>query len=217
MPALPSTPRLPASVSLGDGGYAFAHDPALPVGPEPVAWLPELSPGTLLLDEAPRGFEHVSLDPSQLGTIIADRADDEGREVIVVDDSGELHIRLRSENAAQRPMILLPADLASFDLRLAVASRFMRRLGGQTIGLLPQALRLTMQRKRRLVELLHAFDVHDLGGGPRDVADLILHSAQARLPSVEWKDSHARRAANRLIHDSIALVNRGYLKLLRGG
>ncbi|MBO1358960.1 DUF2285 domain-containing protein [Acetobacter sacchari] len=179
-------------------------------------WLPELSPGTLILDAAPSGFEPKALDPSQLGLIVADCADDEGREVIIVDSSGELHIRLRNEDAAQRPMILVPADPASSDLRLAVASRFLRRLGGQTVGLLPQALRLTAQRKRRLVELLHAFDVHDTGGGPRDVADLILHSAQARLPSVEWKDSHARRAANRLIHDSIALVERGYLKLLRG-
>jgi hypothetical protein len=34
---------------------------------------------------------------------------------------------------------------------------------------------------------------------------------------VEWKDSHTRRAANRLIHDSVALVERDYLKLLRGG
>ena len=49
-------------------------------------------------------------------------------------------------------------------------SRFVRRLSGQRINLLPPALRLTTQRKRRLVQLLHAFDVHDLGGGPRDVA-----------------------------------------------
>ena len=114
-------------------------------------------------------------------------------------------------------MILLPIGAASVDLRLDVASRFIRRLSGQTIGLLPQALRLTTQRKRRLVQLLHAFDIHDMGGGPRDVAEKILRSEQAQLPSVEWKDSHARRSANRLIHDSIALVERGYLKFLRGG
>ena len=114
-------------------------------------------------------------------------------------------------------MILLPLGAASVDLRLDVASRFIRKVGGQTIGLLPRALRLNTQRKRRLVQLLHAFDVHDMGGGPRDVAEIILRSDQAQLPSVEWKDSHARRAANRLIHDSIALVERGYLKFLRGG
>jgi hypothetical protein len=206
-----------ARISPGDGGCGFAHDPSIPVGSEPVTWLPELSPGTLLLDAAPSGFAPVALDPSQLGTIVADRTDEEGREVVIVDGSGELHIRLCSDLAIRRPMILLPLGAASVDLRLDVASRFIRRLGGQTIGLLPRALRLTMQRKRRLVQLLHTFDIHEEGGSPRDIAEQVLRSAQAQLPSVEWKDSHARRAANRLIHDSIALVERGYLKLLRGG
>lgn len=206
-----------ARISPDDGGCGFVHDPSIPVGTEPVTWLPELSPGTLLLDAAPSGFAPVTLDPSQLGSIVADRTDDEGREVVIVDGSGELHIRLSSDLAARRPMVLLPIDVASVDLRLDVASRFIRRLSGQTIGLLPRALRLTTQRKRRLVQLLHAFDIHDMGGGPRDVAEMILRSEQAQLPSVEWKDSHARRAANRLIHDSLALVERGYLKFLRGG
>ena len=88
--------------------------------------------------------------------------------------------------------------------------------GGQRINLLPTALRLTSFQKRRLIQLLHAFDVHDAGGGPRDIAAEVLSSDHAQLPSVEWKDSHARRKANRLIHNSIALVERGYLKLLRG-
>ena len=206
-----------ARISPGDGGCGFAHDPSIPVGSEPVTWLPELSPGTLLLDAAPSGFAPVALDPSQLGTIVADRTDDEGREVVIVDGSGELHIRLCSDLAIRRPMILLPLGAASVDLRLDVASRFIRRLGGQTIGLLPRALRLTMQRKCRLVQLLHTFDIHEEGGGPRNIAEEVLRSDQAQLPSVEWKDSHARRTANRLIHDSIALVERGYLKLLRGG
>lgn len=206
-----------ARISPDDGGCGFAHDPKIPVGPEPVAWLPELSPGTLMLDAAPNGFAPVALDPSQLGSVVADRTDDEGREIVIVDGSGALHIRLSSEQAARRPMILLPIGGASIDLRLDVASRFVRRLRGQTIGLLPQALRLTTQRKRRLVQLLHAFDIHEEGGGPRDIADQILRSEQAQLTSVEWKDSHTRRAANRLVRDSIALVERGYLKLLRGG
>ena len=139
-------------------------------------------------DAAPSGFAPVALDPSQLGSIVADRTHDEGREVVIVDGSGELHIRLSSDLAARRPIILLPIGVESVDLRLDVASRFIRRLSGQTIGLLPQALRLTTQRKRRLVQLLHAFDIHDMGGGPRDVAEKILRSEQAQLPSVEWKD-----------------------------
>ena len=204
------------SVSLGDGGCVFAHDPSLPVGAAPVAWLPELSPGTLILEPAPAGFDHLtSLDATQLGLIVADDADDEGRELVVNDGSGELHVRLPGDHTPTRSAILLPPDI-SFELRLDVALRFVRRLRGQRVKLLPAALRLTVFQKRRLIELLHAFDVHDAGGGPRDVAAEVLISDHARLPSVEWKDSHARRKANRLIHDSIALVERGYLKLLRG-
>lgn len=205
-----------ARISPDDGGCGFAHDPSIPVGSEPVAWLPELSPGTLLLDAAPSGFAPLTLDPSQLGTIVADRTDDEGREIVIGDGSGELHIRLSNEAAIRSPMVLMPISGASIDLRLDVASRFIRRLRGQTISLLPQALRLTTLRKRRLVQLLHAFDIHEEGGGPREIAEQILRSDQAQLPSVEWKDSHTRRAANRLIHDSVALVERDYLKLLRG-
>lgn len=206
-----------ARISRGDGGCAFAHDPSVPIGSEPVYWLPELSPGTLILDAAPSGFDPAPLDTARLGSVVIDRADDEGREVVIIDASGELHIRLQNEVAVMRPMVLIPLGDVSIELRLDVASRFVRRLRGQTIALLPQALRLTLQRRRRLVQLLHAFDIHDTGGGSRDVATRILHSEQARFPSVEWKDTHTRRAANRMIHDSIALVERGYLKLLRGG
>jgi hypothetical protein len=112
--------------------------------------------------------------------------------------------------------LAMPLD-SMVELRLDVALRFVRRLTGRRINLLPVALRLTTFQKQRLIQLLHAFDVHDAGGGPRDVAAEVLTSDHAQLPSVEWKDSHARRKANRLIHDSIDLVERGYLKLLRGG
>jgi hypothetical protein len=168
----------------------------------------------LILEPAPAGFEGLAvLDAARPAIVLTD---DDGRELVISDSSGELHVRLHHDDDGARPAILLPAD-ASYELRRDVATRFVRHLRGHGIKLLPQALRLTAQRRHRLVQLLHAFDIHDLGGGPRDVAEIILRSEHARFPSVEWKDSHARRAANRLIHDSISLVNRGYLKLLRGG
>ncbi|WP_229165903.1 MULTISPECIES: DUF2285 domain-containing protein [Bradyrhizobium] len=115
----------------------------------------------------------------------------------------------------RRPAVLVPLDSMGA-LRAHVALHFARCLAGQRTGSLPAALRLTAFQKRRLIQLLHAFDVHDLGGGPRDVAAKVLASDHAHRRLVDWKDSHARRRANRLIHDSIALVERGYLKLLRG-
>ena len=209
-------PKPPASVSLGDGGYAFAHDPASPVGLEPIMWLPEVSPATLILEAAPAGFDTaIPFDPGAFGPALVERADADGRELVIDEGSGELHIRLQDDQATRRPAVLLPRD-SMFELRLDVALRFVRRLGGQRVNFLPATLRLTSFQKRRLIQLLHTFDVHDAGGGPRDIAAEVLTSDHAQLPSVEWKDSHARRKANRLIHDSIALVERGYLKLLRG-
>jgi hypothetical protein len=171
----------------------------------------------VILEPAPDGFERlVSVDLARLDAIAADRADGDGRELVVIDGVCQIDLRLRDDRTTARPAVLLPAD-GSFELRVEVAWRFVRRLRGQPIALLPAALRLTPARKRRLVQLLHAFDVHDAGRGPRDVAEIVLRSDQAKLPSVEWKGSHARRMANRLVHDAIALVERDYLKLLRGG
>jgi hypothetical protein len=201
-----------------DGGCGFGHDPKLPVEPNSARWLPEVSPGTLILEEAPSGFATViALDATPIGSVVTDIEDADGHELVLVDGTEALHVRLGNNRSSKRPALLVPLDITSLELRLDVALRFARRLRGQPGKLLPAALRLTTQQKRRFVQLLHAFDIHALGGGPRDVAELVLRSEHARFPSVEWKDSHARRAANRLIHDSNALVQGDYLKLLRGG
>ncbi|MGL3111798.1 DUF2285 domain-containing protein [Bradyrhizobium sp. BR 1432] len=182
-------PRRSVPVSHVAGGYDFAHDPASPVGLEPTIWLPELSPGTLILAPAPSGFDtSTSFDRSAFAQPLLERSDADGREVVIAEGSGEVHVRLQDEQAARRPAVLLPIDSMA-ELRLDVALRFVRRLGGQSIGLLPAALRLTSLQKRRLIQLLHAFDVHDLGGGPRDVAAKVLASDHAQRRSVEWKDS----------------------------
>jgi len=169
----------------------------------------------LILATAPSGFETSPLDPSTLGPVLADRSDADGRHVVVGNTSGRLHLWLMEDDAARRPAVLMPIDLVC-ELRLDVAWRFIRRLRGQSIDLLPRLLRITSQHRARLTQLLHAYDIHRDGGGPREVAIDVLDSQQASLPSAEWKDSGARRKANRLIQDSIALVNRGYLKFLRG-
>lgn len=170
-----------------------------------------------MLVSAPPGFESdVAFEPASLGPVIADHAHANGREVVVADSGSELHISLKDADAALRPAVILPIDSA-FALRMDVATRFYRRLQGKRIGLLPRALRLTSLQKRHLIQRLHAFDVRADGGGPRDIAAAVLNAhREAALPAIEWKSSAARRKANRLIQDAIALVNGGYLKLLRG-
>ncbi len=147
---------------------------------------------------------------------MAERADANGRELIVRDISGEVHIWLVDDAAVDRPTVVLPRD-GAYRLRLDLASRFIRRLLGQQIGLLPPKLRLTEFQRRHYIQLLQAADVYEEGGEPRDVAARVLRSEQAALPAIEFKDSAARKRADRLIKESITLVGRGYLKILRGG
>ncbi|VTZ26134.1 conserved hypothetical protein [Methylocella tundrae] len=112
--------------------------------------------------------------------------------------------------------MILPLD-AAFELRIEVMQRFYRRLRGRPAGLPPRALDLTPLRRARLILLLHALDFRLAGAGPRDIAAALIDAEAAALPAIEWKSSATRRKANRLIRDSVALMNGGYRELLRGG
>lgn len=200
-----------------DGVCAFVYDPDRPAAHEPVFWLPEHSPGTLILAPARRGLRHrLPFDPAALGPILAERTDADGRELIVRDISGDVHIWLTDEAAAEHPMVVVPPD-GAYRLRLDLAYRFIRRLLGHPIGLLPPKLRLTDLQRRHYIQLLHAADVYEEGGEPRDVAARVLHSDQAALPAIEFKDTAARKRADRLIKEAAAMVSREYLTILRGG
>ena len=198
-----------------DGGCAFAYDPEIPAKHNVVLWRPEVFPGVVLLAEAPTAFATEPFSAAAIGPVFDDRTDAEGREIVIRDSSGELHVSLGHAEAENRPAILLPLD-DMIEARLEVAVTFVRRLRQKRADLLPARLRLTPLQKVRLIQLLHTFDILRDGGGRRDVANEVLDSEQASLPSVEWKDSAARRKATRLIQDATALVERGYLKLLRG-
>ncbi len=198
-----------------DGGCVFAYDPEIPTGHNAVFWRPEVFPGVLLLTDAPSAFATAPFSAPAIGPEFDDRTDAEGREIVIRDSSGELYVSQRHAEAATRPAILLPLD-DMIEARLDVAVSLVRHVCGKHVDLLPKRLRLTPLQKARLIQLLHTFDILRDGGGRRDVANEVLNSEQASLPSVEWKDSAARRKATRLIQDATVLVERGYLKLLRG-
>jgi len=213
--AAASIPTRRAPTLHGDGGCAFACDPDTPTGHNKVVWRPEVFPGALLLRAAPFGFATAPFSPAAIGPVFNDRTDAEGREITLRDSTGALYISMKHGDAESRPAILLPLD-DMIEARLDVAVSLVRRLRQEHADLLPARLRLTPLQKARLIQLLHTFDILSAGGGRRDVAREVLNSDQAGLPSVEWKDSAARRKATRLIQDATKLVERGYLKLLRG-
>ena len=213
--AAESIPTRHALTLPDDGGCVFAYDPDIPTSHNAVLWRPEVFPGVLLLTEAPSAFSTAPFSAAAIGPVFHDRTDAEGREIVIRDSSGELQVSLKHAEAKNRPAILLPLD-DMIELRLDVAVSLVRRLRRKHVDLLPARLRLTPLQKARLIQLLHTFDILRDGGGRRDVANEVLNSEQATLPSVEWKDSAARRKATRLVQDATALVERGYLKLLRG-
>ena len=108
----------------------------------------------------------------------------------------------------------MPLD-GAFELRLDALRRLARRRAGRATHSAGETA-LTPLQRQRLVQLLKAHDIHEAGGGPRDIAAIVGRTGQARLPAVEWKDSAARRLANRLLREAIGLVGGGYLTLLAG-
>lgn len=168
-----------------------------------------------MLAPAPAGFVAATpIDLAKLDSMAVGRDTTDGRVLFVRDAKGALYLQISSDTS--EPLAaLVPFDPA-FELRFEAALRLFRRLMGQRVALLPAALQLTQQQTTRLIQLLHAFDIHEAGGRARDVAANVLNADEASLPSVEWKDSAARRRALRLIKDSAELVKRGYLKILRG-
>jgi hypothetical protein len=166
----------------------------------------------LTLASAPSGFAAVPV----IDLVGSGSDDGQVSHLTVSEPPAGFQIALLDGQAPQRPAAVLPLD-GAIELRIEVLQRFVRYLRARRVDPLPRALQLTPYQRTRLIDLLHAFDFHAHGAGPREVAAALIDARAAALPAIEWKSSAARRKANRLIRDSIALVNRGYLKLLRGG
>lgn len=171
----------------------------------------------MILVPAPEDFAAAKpLDPADLGHLAADRREGGERHVAVDGSDGRHYLSLTEVFPSRGLAVLLPLD-RDFDVRLDAAARFHRYLRGRSAGPTAPALDLTIQRRTRLIQLLHALDFRLSGARPRAIAAALIDAEAARLPAVEWKSSALRRKANRLIGDAVALMRGGYRDLLRGG
>ena len=50
----------------------------------------------------------------------------------------------------------------------------------------------------------------------REIAAVLLDSSAQTIPAIEWKNVALRKKINRIVASAIALMNGGYLTLLRG-
>ena len=108
---------------------------------------------------------------------------------------------------------LVPFD-DDFPLRVAGLLRFGQYLTGQRAPPLPRSMRLTSQRRDRLILMLRALDAHLAGATYREIAAALFGDAAAAEHG--WKTSPVRARTIRLVQDAIAMMEGGYFDLLRG-
>lgn len=209
----PSRRTPPRRRSRGDGGCPFATAPD--DLSDPVAWRPELTAVTVILDAAPDGFEAASpVDPRALGALLADLAGIDGRHIVVADTAGEHRLWLRDPTPARPLAAVIPLD-KDFLTRIASLLRFHRRLLGRAAGPLPRGWPLTAYRLARLELMLRALDLRHGGATYRQIAAELGCADATKLSASDWKMSASRSFVVRLVRDGIAMMNGDYRKLLR--
>ena len=72
-------------------------------------------------------------------------------------------------------------------------------------------------QRARLTLLVRALDGEQEGVSRREIAAVLLDAEARHLPAIEWKNAALRKRVNRVVASQcVALMNGGYLALLRG-
>ncbi len=137
------------------------------------------------------------------------------------DGAEGLHIRLPGDHQLwlldKRPdqplAVVLPLD-DDFPLRAASALRWHQLITDKKVGPPPQSHRLTSQQRKRLILMLLALDGHLSHASYREIASTLFDAGVAREKG--WKTHPVRARTIRLVKEAIKLMNRGYIKFLRG-
>jgi len=163
----------------------------------------------VILTQAPQGFEKAaSLDPALLEKAQCVRSDGVHFRL-----PGDHQIWLPEAHPDQPLAVVIPLD-GDLPLRVAGALRLHRLITVKNAGPVPQSQALTAQQRKRLTQMLLALDGHFSQASYREIASALFG------PSVTtekgWKTHPIRARTIRLVNDAIKMVNRGYLKLLRG-
>jgi len=140
----------------------------------------------------------------------ATRQDSDGTSISLQVRTLSLRLLLLDATRPDSPLAaIIPLDPLALD-RIEALKRLGRVLNGQTAT---PYRRLTMQRRRRLRQMVQAVDGHLDGAPYREIAN-VLYGA-ARVGADPWKTSSLRDSTISLVRDGRALVDGGYLKLLQ--
>jgi hypothetical protein len=201
----------PWRISPGTGGCTGVLDPALPAEQANVIWRPEKLPDAVVLSKAPDGFQQTkALRQSILSKAVAITKAADGVHALL--PWGQQLCQLDGDDEAPSA-IVIPLD-EDFLLRIAAAIRFNRMIALGSGEPTPEDARLTAQHRTRLIQMLRALDGRLSDATYREIASYIFGPGPAHEKG--WKTHPVRAQTIRLVKDAIKIVNRGYLKLLRG-
>jgi len=186
-------------------------DPKLPAEKITPLWRPEFVPTAVILAHTPKGFANAaSLDPALLATATAQSDHADGLHLRLL---GDHQLWLPDKNPDQPLAVVIPLD-DDLPLRAAGAVRLHRLLTANKAGPVPQSQALTAQQRQRLIQMLVALDGHLSKASYREIASVLFGDSVTSEKG--WKTHPIRGRTIRLVNYAMRMVNRGYLKLLRG-
>jgi hypothetical protein len=186
-------------------------DPKLPATEVTPLWRPELVPTAVMLTESPKGFpQAMSLDEAILAAALAQSDGTDGLHIRL---PGDHQLWLLDKRPDQPLAVVIPLD-DDLPLRAASAVRLHRLITEKKVGPPPRPHVLTAQQRRRLTLMLRTLEGHLSKASYREIASALLDPSVAREKA--WKTHPIRAQTIRLVNDAMKMVNRGYLKLLRG-
>ncbi len=168
-------------------------------------------PTALILTPAPADFgEAATLNPDVLA---AAATEPDGAEGLHIRLPGDHQLWLLDKRPDQPLAVVIPLD-DDLPLRAASALRLHQLLTDKKVGPPPQSHMLTAQQRKRLILMLLALDGHLSKASYREIASALF--GDGATSEKGWKTHPIRGKTIRLVNNAIKMVNRGYLKLLRG-
>jgi hypothetical protein len=139
----------------------------------------------------------------------------DGRHVLLNDPTGRHRLWFVGGFRRRSRAFLIPFD-GDFSARLHSVQRLHRRLTGKEAGPPLRSQRLSVGQRARFIFLLRVLDGEQEGVARRELAAILLDQDARDIPAIEWKNSPLRKKINRAVTAATALMNGGYLVLLRG-
>jgi hypothetical protein len=155
-----------------------------------------------------------SIDFDDLSPLLMSVQTRDGRHVLLNDPAGRHRLWLVGGVRRRGSAFLIPFD-GEFGARLHSLQRLHRRLAGRQAGPLLRSQRLSVRQRAHLTFLLRALDGEQEGATRRELATILLDEEARDIPAIEWKNSPLRKKINRAVTAATALMNGGYLALLR--